>query len=463
MALIEAELGNALESAVKRKANRTDNLRLTAARLAQGSPEVMVKITGFGKGGNHVKAHLDYISRKGEVEMENERGELFKGKEAVRALFKDWGKDFSDEKRHKNQRDTMHLVLSMPETTDPESVRRGAREFARATFGKNHEYAFALHTDEKHPHCHVTVKCLGFDGKRLNPRKADLQRWREGFAEKMRGQGVNAEATPRRSRGVVKKAERSVIRHIEAGDMTHPPRVSRVRAAKTKEAAAELINEAQGAAAPVKPWEAAIESRQAAIRRAWLAAADALSQRVKLTFNHQEARNERPNYDTLRIEQARHRQRAAAVYQSHLATTGPQASPRPLAGVRNLSSLGVVRHGRPAQVLLRTDASHRVGRDRAADPQMRREGVGTTRPAPGTERLKTAQGTDDRALAERIRAFVSAMPAVETEKQGMKKTLRERFALAGEKTAGRQSSRAPETPARNPPAAPQRDEPEAER
>ena len=77
MALIDSELGKALEPAVKRKANRTQNLRLTAARLAHGTPEVMVKITGFGKGGNHVKAHLDYISRKGDVELENERGELY--------------------------------------------------------------------------------------------------------------------------------------------------------------------------------------------------------------------------------------------------------------------------------------------------------------------------------------------------------------------------------------------------
>jgi hypothetical protein len=32
-------------------------------------------------------------------------------------------------------------------------------------------------------------------GKRLNPRKADLHRWRETFAEKLRAWGVEAEAT----------------------------------------------------------------------------------------------------------------------------------------------------------------------------------------------------------------------------------------------------------------------------
>jgi hypothetical protein len=32
-------------------------------------------------------------------------------------------------------------------------------------------------------------------GKRLNPRKADLHRWRETFAEKLRGWGTDAEAS----------------------------------------------------------------------------------------------------------------------------------------------------------------------------------------------------------------------------------------------------------------------------
>jgi hypothetical protein len=37
--------------------------------------------------------------------------------------------------------------------------------------------------------------------KRLNPRKADLQRWRETFAEKLRSYGVEAEATRQATRG----------------------------------------------------------------------------------------------------------------------------------------------------------------------------------------------------------------------------------------------------------------------
>ena len=43
---------------------------------------------------------------------------------------------------------------------------------------------FALHTDTDNPHVHVCIKMASIKkrSKRLNPRKNDLQRWREGFA-----------------------------------------------------------------------------------------------------------------------------------------------------------------------------------------------------------------------------------------------------------------------------------------
>ena len=436
MALIEAELGSALHPPVKRKANNTRKLRSTARRVASNSTEVMVKITGFGKGAGHVKAHLDYISRNGKVELENDRGEVLSGKEEVKAFFKDWEKDFGDSKRHKNQRDTMHMVLSMPETTDPESVRKAAREFAKATFGQNHEYVFALHTDEPHPHCHVTVKCLGFDGTRLNPRKADLQAWREGFADKLRDQGIDADATPRRARGVVRKPEPNVIRHIERGDNSHEPRVSKVRAAKIKEAAQELTAEAKGLPVPEKPWEQAIKARQRDVRRAWLAAAEALDQAdTRLTFNQKEARNERPNYDSIGADRARPGQRAAAVYQSNLEKSGRQAPPGTLSGVRNLSGLGVVQHRRGSEMLLRPNAPDRVGRERAADSEMRRPRTGDSRAHGGAERLDGHQSLADenKALAGRIRAFVGAMPTIDTERHQIKRDLAQRFSRQAEK------------------------------
>ena len=453
MALIEAELGSALQDPVKRKGNNTRKLRATANRVAQNSTEVMVKVTGFSKGAGHALANLEYISRNGKVELENDRGEILDGKAEVREFFKDWEKDFGDAKRHKNQRDTMHLVLSMPEGTDPEAVRQATRQFAKATFGKNHEYVFALHSQENdkktlQPHCHVTVKCLGFDGTRLNPRKADLQEWRETFAEYMRDQGVDAEATPRRSRGVVRKPERNVIRHIEHGDETHKARVPHVMAAKVKQAAEELTAEAKGLPVPAKPWEESLKARQREVRRAWLAAAAALEQEsTRLTFNQKEPRNERPDYERISADRARSSQRAAAVYQSYLEKSGPQTPARSLASVRNVSDLGVVHNRSASQMLLRANASDRMGRNGASDSEVRRARAGDTRALGGARRLAGYQATteENKALAGRIRAFVETMPTIDTERHQIKRDLAKRFIKQPEKLhdEGRQTAPAP--------------------
>lgn len=440
MALIESEFGKALSSPVKKKGNATKKLRASvraqAKRVTSGTSEVMVKVTGFTKGAAHAKAHLDYISRHGKVELENDRGEIIKGKEEVKAFFQDWEKDFGDNKRHKGQRDTMSVILSMPASTDPEDVRQAARAFAKATFGKNHEYVMALHTDEPHPHCHITVKCRGFDGRMLHVAKGDPQLWRETFAEQLRDIGVAAEATPRRARGVVQKAENQIVRHIEKGDKTHPPRVPKVKAAKIKEAAQELTAEAKGLPVPAKPWEEATKARQREIRRAWLAAADALEQEnTRLTFNQKEPRNERPHYDRISNEHARAGQRAAAVYQSNLEKSGPQAPARSVASVRNLSSLGVVHHRRAFQMLLRANAPDRLGRDGAADSEMRRARTGASRALGGEKQLEGYQPTaeENKALAGRIRAFVEAMPTLDTERDQIKKDLARQFTKQAEK------------------------------
>jgi hypothetical protein len=48
---------------------------------------------------------------------------------------------------------------------------------------------------------HISVRAESRHGKRLNPRKADLHRWRETFAGKLRDQGIDAEATRQATRG----------------------------------------------------------------------------------------------------------------------------------------------------------------------------------------------------------------------------------------------------------------------
>ncbi len=203
------------------------------ARTAKKTAEVMVKISGGGKNMKHIKAHMDYISRNGDVEIEDENGDIHQGMEAVRDVRDSWAKGkigipYEGEKR----KEAFNIVLSMPPGTDRQAVKDAAREFAKEQFG-NHQYVFAAHDDEKHPHVHLAVKAVGHDGIRLNPRKGDLQFWREQFAEKLRDQGIEANATPRRARGIVQKAEKQAVRHIDAefeqGKRKEPARVTKAQ------------------------------------------------------------------------------------------------------------------------------------------------------------------------------------------------------------------------------------------
>lgn len=415
---------------VRRKTNTTKDLRAQADRVARGSPEVMVKITGFGRGAQHIQAHLQYITRNAKLELETDRQDVLRDKEAIKDLLGQWMDEIGNSPRHKHQRDTMPMVLSMPEGTPETAVRNAARAYAKRVFGTNHEYVFVLHTDEPHPHVHLTVKMLGFDGKRLNPRKSDLQTWRETFAREMRDQGVAAEATPRSARGVVRKAEKSIVRHIEHGE-GRPARVPYVKAARLKEVAEEMIAEAIGQSTIEKPWEARIKQRQEKIRSAWLTAATTL-ENASPANRRREQINARPEYERLDAARVHTGQRAAAVYQSNLEGLGFRLPAIALARMRDLSRLDVVQHQRPAQVLLHTDAPDRMGRDGRADHDLRRPRTCALTVAGGASEMGNGgRATGDtlakQNLAATIRCFVQALPAVETERHQLKRLLALRF------------------------------------
>jgi type IV secretory pathway VirD2 relaxase len=445
MSLIEAEnalAGFLYTGKVRRKINNTGDLFSRARRIAGGGPEVLVKITGFGKGAAHIKAHLSYITRNANLVLETERGDILRDKKAINDLFSDWAHDIDSARRRKNQRDTMHLVLSMPEGTPETAVWNAARAYAKRTFGANHEYVFALHTDEPHPHVHLTVKLRGFDGTRLNPRKADLQIWREVFARDMRDQGIEAEATPRSVRGVVRKAEKSIVRHIERGDNRRQPRVSRAKTGRVRAAAEELLAEANGRSVHQKPWEARVEQHQRFIRSGWLRAAIALK---KSAFSQKEHRNVPPEYDKVDDVRVRAGQRAAARYQSDPERTGFRAPAVALARMRDVSCRDMVQHQRPAQVLLYTDAPDGVGRDSAADHDLRRPrtraltvaaGAGGNGGGPRT----TGSTLTKQDLAAAVQRYVHTMPPVEIERHALRRMLADRFQADG----GRDQARSAE-------------------
>jgi len=188
---------------------------LKIALTVKKAPEVMVKISGGGKNMRQIKAHMDYISRNGTVELEDENGQTYMGKEDVMDVRDAWGKGrIGIPNEGGTRKEAFNIILSMPAGTDRQAVKDAARAFASQEF-EQHQYVFAAHDDEKHPHVHLAVKAVGRDGVRLNPRKSDLQHWREVFAQKMRDQGIEANATPRKARGIVQKPEKQAIRQME--------------------------------------------------------------------------------------------------------------------------------------------------------------------------------------------------------------------------------------------------------
>jgi hypothetical protein len=201
--------------------------RRIEATVVRRSPQVMVKVTGGGRGMAAIAAHLRYISKAGRLPFEDDRGMVREGKEALHDLVEQWrfGGAFVDETTLR--REAFNIMLSMPRGTDALVVERAAREFAQAELA-DHRYVMVLHDHQANPHVHLSVRAESRHGKRLNPRKADLQRWRETFAEKLRGWGIDAEATRQRTRGQTRHYEPIWRVKAAAGDRLRTPlRMSR--------------------------------------------------------------------------------------------------------------------------------------------------------------------------------------------------------------------------------------------
>jgi hypothetical protein len=197
---------------------RANYVRQKLQAMVRRAPQVVVKLVKAPKGMKGISNNLTYISRNGQLEIEDQDGQVIQGKDAVADLKAEWRDGGIPIAADSTMRDAFHLVLSMPQRTDPLSVQRAARDFAKREF-PGFQYAMVLHTLETdpdpnpspHPHVHLTVKAVGLDGIRLNPRKADLQRWREGFAEALREHGIEATTTSRLHRT---NQERWTVRHL---------------------------------------------------------------------------------------------------------------------------------------------------------------------------------------------------------------------------------------------------------
>lgn len=239
-----------IASYARRGPGRRD--RLTPAEISHISrtvrcvPEAVVKV--LSRDSNKfisVANHLNYVGRRGDLELETDDGDHIKDKDLGRQLLDDWDLDLEEHRRQSDLASAagreppklVHkLMLSMPPGTSPHGVLAAARNFLRDEFALKHRYAFVLHTDEPHPHVHAVVKAVSEQGIRLNIRKATLRDWRREFARHLREQGIEANATERAVRGEcrVNKVD-GIYRAQCRGASTH-------MRARVERAAADLQN-----------------------------------------------------------------------------------------------------------------------------------------------------------------------------------------------------------------------------
>ncbi len=246
------------------------------ARTVGRTPEVMVKVLPHGANDlGAVRRHLDYIGRKGDVDLETDDGEKLRDPQAGKELVEDWDLELDAQRSRadlvsrpcRTPPKLVHkLMFSMPAGTPPGKVLHAVQNFCREEFALKHRYVMALHTDEPHPHVHVAIKALSEQAARLQIRKATLRQWRTDFARHLRAVGVPANATNRYVRGEVglRKSD-GIYRAALRGQSTHMR--DRVRTVASEVFAGELRVERQ---------KAGIMHTRNEVRRAWHAVSDIL-------------------------------------------------------------------------------------------------------------------------------------------------------------------------------------------
>ena len=116
--------------------------------------EVMVKVTKGATSSAGVRAHLEYIDRHGDLEIETDDGQTLEGKGVEQELVKAWDlrseearaqSPYAGKPARKPARLVHNVVLSMPHGTAPEKLLAASRAFAREQFALKHRYGLVLH------------------------------------------------------------------------------------------------------------------------------------------------------------------------------------------------------------------------------------------------------------------------------------------------------------------------------
>lgn len=188
-----------------------------------GKTEAVVKVASYAQG-FRAKGLLMYVARADkpgqEIEVEDQDGRTYKGKEDIEKIYQEWQKNFDHRKRGPipdnvkvrgdkkvyERRHATHIILSA--VADPtEENNKKVMAAARAVFEKHFrdrgfDYVHALHKDSGKAHVHIVVQNAnrekGGPKLRLNP--PDLHELRADFAARLSVLQMEHVATLRRDR-----------------------------------------------------------------------------------------------------------------------------------------------------------------------------------------------------------------------------------------------------------------------
>jgi len=177
-------------------------------RAASRRPQAIFKIISKGRGARSAYRMLEYVSRKGDLPLEDLFESQVRGLDAIHNLVDDWSADFST---RANAVDVVHMMVSSPRDSLPGDVAEAARDFLQHQF-PGHSYAMVLHRDTDYPHVHAIVVNRCDDGRRLQIRKKDLVECRQAWAQALLRRGIQLDASYRFERGVARKGMRQSVR-----------------------------------------------------------------------------------------------------------------------------------------------------------------------------------------------------------------------------------------------------------
>lgn len=155
------------------------------------SSQPFVRVIGRSHNAPGLKGMLGNVNRAGALGLETRYGRIIEAADLTK-LQDEWvmhSKKFDHDGNSVRSSLSTHIVFATRPDADRASFQKAVRAFVKEQFGPSHDYAMAFHYDLKHPHSHLVVLTRDDEGKALVI-GANLFRWRQQFAEKLRTEGI---------------------------------------------------------------------------------------------------------------------------------------------------------------------------------------------------------------------------------------------------------------------------------